>query len=225
MSSAFCSSVLEFLPFHSPHLLAAEDTNKNTSLQLHDDGFLTQSSFFFLFFPYSLDSCVLVLFSCTHETSERRRCGNTTTNRIGVKLNFVQCVGCALVLVYKSKTGTASLLRHRCSKFPISVYDLKLAAAGHPIDLLGNMEASSGNGETIEMKQEMLSDDECLDLQDINDDNDQQFTNDQTNKGLMVSFSLLERSLVTGDDSLLTREEIVAAQRTNDPDLYFERLI
>lgn len=83
---------------------------------------------------------------------------------------------------------------------------------------------SSGNSETIEMKQEMLSDEECLDLQDINDEHEQLFTNDQTNKGLMVSFSLLERSLVTGDDSLLTREEIVAAQRTNDPDLYFERL-
>lgn len=138
-------------------------------------------------------------------------------------MDFVQCTGCSLVLVYKSKTGTASLLRHRCAKFPISVYDLKLAAAGHPIDLLNSMDNSSGNSETIEMKQEMLSDDECLDLQDIHDDNDQQFTNDQTNKGLMVSFSLLERSLVTGDDSLLTREEIVAAQRTNDPELYFER--
>jgi len=40
-----------------------------------------------------------------------------------------------------------------------------------------------------------------------------------------VSFSLLERSLVTGDDSLLTREEIVAAQRTSDPELYFERFV
>lgn len=135
------------------------------------------------------------------------------------------------MLVYKSKTGTASLLRHRCAKFPISVYDLKLAAAGHPIDLLASMDNSSGNSDQIEMKQEMLSDDECLDLQEIQDvdhneqqfGNEQQFTNDQTNKGLMVSFSLLERSLVTSDDSLLTREEIVAAQRAEDPDLNFER--
>lgn len=93
------------------------------------------------------------------------------------------------------------------------------------------MDNSSGNSDQIEMKQEMLSDDECLDLQEIQDvdhneqqfGNEQQFTNDQTNKGLMVSFSLLERSLVTSDDSLLTREEIVAAQRAEDPDLNFER--
>lgn len=149
------------------------------------------------------------------------QCSSHKPSQKGVKLNFVQCIGCSLVLVYKSKTGTASLLRHRCAKFPISVYDLKLAASGHPIDILSNMD-SSGNSETIEMKQEMMSDEE-LDLQDINDEHEQLFTNDQTNKGLMVSFSLLERSLVTGDDSLLTREEIVAAQRTNDPDLYFER--
>jgi hypothetical protein len=130
------------------------------------------------------------------------------------------------VLVYKSRTGTASLLRHRCSRFPISVYDLKLAAAGQHIDLLNEMASSSHNG-TIELKQEMLSDEEILEtreMSEINQHDDQQYTNEQTNKGLMESFSLLEKSFMTGDDDLmLSREEVELAQRNNDPDLFFER--
>lgn len=128
------------------------------------------------------------------------------------------------MLVYKSRTGTASLLRHRCARFPISVYDLKLAAAGQQFDLLNEMASSSHNG-TIELKQEMLSDDETLELPEItHQHDDQQFTNEQTNKGLMESFSLLEKTFMTGDDDLmLTREEVELAQRNNDPDLFFER--
>lgn len=127
------------------------------------------------------------------------------------------------MLVYKSRTGTASLLRHRCARFPISVYDLKLAAAGHHIDLLHHAEmASSSHNGTIELKQEMLSDEESLHMQEINDD-DQQFTTEQTNKGLMESFSLLEKSFMTGDELMLSREEVELAQRNNDPDLFFER--
>jgi hypothetical protein len=146
---------------------------------------------------------------------------NNNENK-GVKLNFVQCIGCSLVLVYKSRTGTASLLRHRCARFPISVYDLKLAAAGHHIELLTEMASSSNNG-TIELKQEMLSDEEDL-MQEIDDE--QQFTTEQTNKGLMESFSLLEKSFLTGEeenDMKLSREEVETAQRNNDPDLFFER--
>lgn len=139
----------------------------------------------------------------------------------GVKLNFVQCIGCSLVLVYKSRTGTASLLRHRCARFPISVYDLKLAAAGHHIDLLNEMASSSHNG-TIELKQEMLSDEESLEMHDDVDD-EQQFTNEQTNKGLMESFSLLEKSFMTAEELMLSREEVELAQRNQDPDLFFER--
>jgi hypothetical protein len=128
------------------------------------------------------------------------------------------------VLVYKSRTGTASLLRHRCARFPISVYDLKLAAAGQQFDLLNEMASSSHNG-AIELKQEMMSDDETLELPEItHQQDDQQFTNEQTNKGLMESFSLLEKTFMTGDDDLmLTREEVELAQRNNDPDLFFER--
>lgn len=129
------------------------------------------------------------------------------------------------MLVYKSRTGTASLLRHRCARFPISVYDLKLAAAGQQLDLLTEMASSSHNG-TIELKQEMLSDDEMpLEMPEISQHHDdQQFTNEQTNKGLMESFSLLEKTFMTGDDDLmLTREEVELAQRNSDPDLFFER--
>jgi hypothetical protein len=143
----------------------------------------------------------------------------------GVRLNFVQCVGCSLVLVYKSRTGTASLLRHRCSRFPISVYDLKLenhrailAAAGQ-LNLLSEM-ASSQNNDTIELKQEMLTDEE---EESEEQDDDQKYTTEQTDKGLLESFSLLEKTFITGDDLLLSREEIEHAKRTNDPDLYFER--
>lgn len=142
------------------------------------------------------------------------------------------------MLVYKSRTGTASLLRHRCARFPISVYDLKLAAAGHHIELMNEMASSSHNG-NIELKQEMMSDDE-MEMHVINEDDDQQFTNEQTNKGLMESFSLLEKSFCTGEDLimsreenelaqrnhdelLLSREEVELAQRNCDPDLFFER--
>lgn len=130
------------------------------------------------------------------------------------------------MLVYKSRTGTASLLRHRCPRFPISVYDLKLenhrallAAAAGQINLLGEM---TTNNENIEMKQEMLSDKEdCIDEQD--DDDDQQYTSDQTDKGLLESFSLLEKTFMSGDELLLSREEIELAKRNSDPDLFFER--
>lgn len=132
------------------------------------------------------------------------------------------------MLVYKSRTGTASLLRHRCARFPISVYDLKLAAAGHHIDLIHEMASSSHNG-TLELKQELLSDEDDLEIHEENgdDDSDQQFTNEQTNKGLMESFSLLEKSFMTGDekseDVMMTREEVEIAQRHNDPFLFFQR--
>lgn len=142
----------------------------------------------------------------------------------GARLNYVQCIGCSLVLVYKSRTGTASLLRHRCSRFPISVYDLKLennrailVAAGQ-LNLLSEM-ASSQNNESIELKQEMLTDEEEIDEQD----DDQKYSSEQTDKGLLESFSLLEKTFITGDDLLLSREEIEHAKRSNDPDLFFER--
>jgi hypothetical protein len=128
------------------------------------------------------------------------------------------------VLVYKSRTGTASLLRHRCQRFPISVYDLKLenhrailAAAGQ-LSLLSEM-ASSPNHDGIEMKQEMLTDEE----ESEEHDDDNQFTSDQTDKGLLESFSLLEKTFITGDELLLSREEIEHAKRNSDPDLFFER--
>lgn len=145
---------------------------------------------------------------------------------LGARLNYVQCIGCSLVLVYKSRTGTASLLRHRCQRFPISVYDLKLenhrailAAAGQ-LNLLSEM-ASSNNEQEIELKQEMLTDEEESEEQEPDDDN--QFSNEQTNKGLLESFSLLEKTFITGDELLLSREEIEHAKRNNDPDLFFER--
>lgn len=129
------------------------------------------------------------------------------------------------MLVYKSRTGTASLLRHRCARFPISVYDLKIAAAGQQFDLMSEMASSSHNG-NIELKQEMLSDDEMpQEMPEITQHNeDQHFTNEQTNKGLMESFSLLEKTFMTADDDLmLSREEVELAQRNSDPDLFFER--
>lgn len=139
----------------------------------------------------------------------------------GVKLNFVQCIGCNLVLVYKSRTGTASLLRHRCPSFPISVYELKLenqkhllALAGH--QLFSEMASSSNNG-IVELKQEMLSEEDSM------DHDEQQFSNDQTDEGLLQSFSLLEKSFMGSDDVLLSREEIESAYRNQDPDLFFER--
>lgn len=147
---------------------------------------------------------------------------NISLESSGVKQNFVQCVGCSLVLVYKSRTGTASLLRHRCSRFPISVYDLKqtflASTAGQQVDLLNEMATSSSNnnGNVIELKQEMLSDDEEGSYEEQDEDQ-------QTDKGLLESFSLLEKTFMTGDELLLSREEIEIAKRNNDPDLYFER--
>lgn len=132
----------------------------------------------------------------------------------------MQCIGCNLVLMYRSRTGTASLLRHRCSKFPVSVQDQKQEAAGRYADLLMDMASSSHN--TIELKQEMLSDDESLELK-LETDDDQQYENDQTNKGLMESFSLLEKSFMTVDELMLSREEVELAQRNNDAQLCFER--
>lgn len=138
----------------------------------------------------------------------------------GVKLDFVQCIGCFLVLMYKSRTGTASLLRHRCARFPISVQDQKQDAAGRYSDVLNGMASSSQNG-TIEFKQEIMSDEESNEMELIDD---QQFTiEQQTNKGLMESYSLLEKSFMTVDELLLSREDVELAQRNNDPNLFFER--
>lgn len=127
------------------------------------------------------------------------------------------------MLQYRSRTGTASLLRHRCAKFPISIQDQKQKTSGQFADLLSEMAAvTEHNG--IELKQEIMSDEESLELQIVNnDDDDQQFTTEQTNKGLMESFSLLEKSFMTVDELMLSREEVEIAQRTNDPQLYFER--
>lgn len=134
----------------------------------------------------------------------------------------MQCIGCQLVLMYRSRTGTASLLRHRCTRFPVSVQDQKQEAAGRYADLLMDMASSSHN--TIELKQEMLSDDETGSLElKLETDDDQQYENEQTNKGLMESFSLLEKSFMTVDELMLSREEVELAQRNNDPQLCFER--
>lgn len=160
------------------------------------------TDFFLLFFPFYHFSC------------------KTHTIHPGVKQNFVQCVGCSLVLVYKSRTGTASLLRHRCTRFPISVYDLKqsILASNHA-DMMNEMAtSSSNNGNAIEMKQELLSDEEIDEGSYEEQDEDQ-----QTDKGLLESFSLLEKTFMTGDELLLSREEIEIAKRNNDPDLSFER--
>ena len=138
----------------------------------------------------------------------------------------MSCLGCQLILVYKSRTGTASLLRHRCARFPISVYDLKLenhrvllAAAAGQQDFLNEMASSSQNHNgTIEMKQEMLSDEEIDEVSLGEQDEDQ-----QTDKGLLESFSLLEKTFMTGDELLLSREEIEIAKRNSDPVLFFEQ--
>lgn len=143
----------------------------------------------------------------------------------GARLNYVNCIGCNLVLVYKSRTGTASLLRHRCQIFPISVYDLKienhravLSAAGQ-LNLLNEMALSPSNAnECIELKQEMLTDEESEEQHGHD-----QFSAEQTEKGILESFSLLEKTFITGDELLLSREEIEHAKRNNDVDLYFER--
>ena len=146
----------------------------------------------------------------------------TRLKKKGEKLDFVQCIGCSLVLQYRSRTGTASLLRHRCAKFPVSIQDQKQEASGRFADLMNDMAAASEHN-TMELKQEIMSDEESMELRIINNDDEQQFTNEQTNKGLMESFSLLEKSFMTVDELMLSREEVEIAQRTNDPQLYFER--
>jgi hypothetical protein len=80
--------------------------------------------------------------------------------------------------------------------------------------------SSSNNGNTIECKQEMLSDEEIDEgsFEEPEQDEDQ-----QTDKGLLESFSLLEKTFMTGDELLLSREEIEIAKRNSDPDLSFER--
>lgn len=139
----------------------------------------------------------------------------------GEKLDFVQCIGCSLVLQYRSRTGTASLLRHRCAKFPVSIQDQK-QEAGRFADLLNDM-ASSSHNNAFELKQEILSDEESLGMQIANDDDEQQFSIEQTNKGLMESYAFLEKSFMTNEETMLSREEVEVAQRTNDPLLCFER--
>lgn len=78
--------------------------------------------------------------------------------------------------------------------------------------------SSNNNGSTIELKQEMMSDEE-IDTGSFEEQDEDQ----QTDKGLMESFSILEKTFMTGDELLLTREEIETAKRNNDPDIYFER--
>lgn len=78
--------------------------------------------------------------------------------------------------------------------------------------------SSSNNGNAIELKQEMLSDEEIDEGSYEEQDEDQ-----QTDKGLLESFSLLEKTFMTGDELLLSREEIEIAKRNSDPDLSFER--
>lgn len=68
------------------------------------------------------------------------------------------------------------------------------------------------------MKQEMLSDEEIDEVSLGEQDEDQ-----QTDKGLLESFSLLEKTFMTGDELLLSREEIEIAKRNSDPELFFER--
>lgn len=123
--------------------------------------------------------------------------------------------------MYRSRTGTASLLRHRCARFPISVQDQKQEAAGRYADILMDM-ASSSHNEALELKQEVLSDEGSLDLKMMHND-DEEYTNEQTNKGLMESFSLLEKSFMSASELMLSREEVEQAQQSHDPQLFFER--
>lgn len=157
---------------------------------------------------------------------------------LGVKLQFVQCVGCKLVLVYKSRTGTASLLRHRCQTFPMSVYDHKLenskaaaAAAAQDYDvadILNEMASRQFTHDHLELKQETTSDDETNHINGLVSEYEhksyeaQDYVN-QTDQGLLQSFSLLEKSFMTGEEILLSREEIELKYRKQDPDLVFER--
>ena len=84
---------------------------------------------------------------------------------------------------------------------------------------------ASSNNENIELKQEMLTDEEEEEVvsEEHEQDDENQYSADQTDKGLLESFSLLEKTFITGDDLLLSREEIEHAKRKNDPDLFFER--
>lgn len=72
------------------------------------------------------------------------------------------------------------------------------------------------------MKQEMLSDEEReIDEVSLEEQDEDQ----QTDKGLLESFSLLEKTFMTGDELLLSREEIEIAKRNSDPELFFERYV
>jgi hypothetical protein len=75
------------------------------------------------------------------------------------------------------------------------------------------------SNDNIEFKQEMMSDEEEDEMVGDQDE----LSADQTDKGLLESFSLLEKTFITGDELLLSREEIELANRNNDPELYFER--
>jgi hypothetical protein len=78
--------------------------------------------------------------------------------------------------------------------------------------------SNNNNNGVIELKQEMLSDEE------VDDESLEEQTEDQqTDKGLLESFCLLEKTLMTGDELLLSREEVEIAKRNNDPELFFER--
>ncbi len=74
--------------------------------------------------------------------------------------------------------------------------------------------------ETIEFKQEMMSDEEEIDGGSYEEEIEHQ----QTDPGLLTSFSLLEKSFMTQEVKvLLSREEVETAKRNKDPDLSFER--
>lgn len=84
---------------------------------------------------------------------------------------------------------------------------------------MDEMATSSSNNGNIELKQEMLSDTEEIDEESYEEQDEDQ----QTDKGLLESFSILEKTFMTGDELLLSREEIELAKRNSDPDLSFER--
>lgn len=85
--------------------------------------------------------------------------------------------------------------------------------------MMDEMATSSSNNGNIELKQEMLSDTEEIDEESYEEQDEDQ----QTDKGLLESFSILEKTFMTGDELLLSREEIETAKRNGDPDLSFER--
>lgn len=113
-------------------------------------------------------------------------------------------------------------MRHRCARFPISVQDQKQEAAGRYADILMDM-ASSSHNEALEMKQEVFSEEESLHLKMELQNDDEEYTTEQTNKGLMESFSLLEKSFMSASELMLSREEVEHAQQSQDPQLFFER--